>query len=372
MKRPCANKKVTISMTSETYFPEQRHMLSLTLIRRERMLPEDTEAQVEASVGSRVGLRDVIARGSAPAPYTLIDAMRFFRLKNPEDLKPLLEVTVGDIVSSTQTLAARGRRRLVSPIVGKVAAIDAGRIVLQAAAETVELDAGLSGQIVEVRKGRGVVIETFGAVLQGVWGNNRRTVGTIRIDPPNGIENVDHDAIDTHFRGAILVTRRSLTSSLLRAMVEQGFAGLIAPSMETGMIKEAVSARAAILLTDGFGSQRMNTPTYQFMDEMDGRQATLDAIMPGSLELRRPEVIINVPLHPQERPSAPLTNLSLQQGMQVRVVHGGGSVAFGQVIGLPKTPVLLDNGLRVQCAQVELVTGEKLMMPLANIEAPGR
>jgi hypothetical protein len=347
-------------------------MLPLTLIRRERVLPEDTEAQVESAVGSRVGLRDIIARGSAPAPYTLIDAMRFFKLKKPEDLKPLLEVSVGDIVSATQTLAAKGRRRLVSPLVGRVAAVDAGRIIIQAAAETVELDAGLNGQIVEVRKGRGVVIETFGAVLQGVWGNNRRTVGTLRIDPPNGIENVDPDAIDIQFRGAIIVTRRSLTSDLMQGMVELNLAGLIAPSMETDMIKEAVSVRGAILLTDGFGPQRMNTPTYQFFDEMDGRQATLDAVMPAPVELRRPEVIINVPLHPQERPSAPLTNVSLQQGMQVRVIHGGGAVTFGEVIGLPKTPVLLDNGLRVQCAQVEMVTGEKLMVPLANIEVPGR
>jgi hypothetical protein len=358
-------------MTSETYFPEQRHMLALTLVRRERLLPEDTEADVQVSVGSRVGLRDIIARGSAPAPYTLIDAMRFFNLKKPEDLTPLLEVGVGDIVSATQTLAAKGRRRLVSPIVGRVAAVDSGHIVLQAAAETVELDAGLNGQIVEVRKGRGVVIETFGAVLQGVWGNNRRAVGTLHIDPPKGIENVDPDAIDIQLRGAIIVIRRSLTPDLLQAMIALNLAGLIAPSMESDMIKEAGSLRSAILLIDGFGAQRMNTPTYQFFEEMDGRQATLDAVMPAPLELRRPEVVINVPLTPQERPPAPLTNLSLQQGMQVRVVRGG-AVTFGEAIGLPKTPVMLDNGLRVQCAQVELVTGEKLMVPLANIEVPGR
>lgn len=359
-------------MTLETYFPEQRHMLPLTLIRRERLLPEDTEAEVVVQVGSRVGLKDVVARGPAPAPYTLVDAMRFFKLKKPEDLSPLLEVGVGDIVSATQTLASRGRRRLVSPIVGRVAAIDNGRIVLQAAAETVELDAGVNGQVVEVKKGRGVVIEAIGAVFQGVWGNNRRTVGALRMDPTNGIENVDADAIDIQFRGAIIVTRRTITPALLRAVDQLNLAGLIAPSMETDMIKEAVSMRPAILLTGGFGSHRMNTVTYQFFDEMEGRQATLDAIMPAPLELRRPEVIINVPLQPQERPSAPLTNISLQQGMQVRVIYGDGSVAFGEVISLPKTPVLLDNGLRVHCVQVALVTGERPMVPLANIEVPGR
>ncbi len=359
-------------MTFETYFPEQRHMLSSTLVRRERLLPEDIEAEVEVSVGSRVALKDVIARGTAPAPYVLLDAMRFFRLKKFSDLEPLLQVTPGDIVSATQTLAAKGRRRLVSPIVGTVAAVDYGRIVVQEAADTIDLEAGLNGQVVEVRQGRGVVMETAGAVLQGVWGNNRRAIGTIRVEPPNGLENLDQDVINLQYRGAVIVTRRSLNTVMLDALIEQGLAGLIAPSMETVMINEAVNARAAILITDGFGSQRMNLPTYQFLEEMDGRQATLDALMPAPLEARRPELLINVPLTPHERPPAPLLNLSLQVGMTVRVIRGDGSVTFGEVISLPKAPVMLDNGLRVFCAQVALVTGEKLFSPLANIEVPGR
>lgn len=359
-------------MTFETYFPEQRHMLSSTLIRRERLLPEGVDADIEVTVGTRVALRDVVARGAVPAPYVMLDAMRFFKLRKPSDLDSLLQVMPGDFVSATQTLAAKGRRRLVSPIVGRVALIDSGRIIVQEAADTVDLEAGLNGQVVEVRKGRGVVIETAGAVLQGVWGNNRRAIGTIRVEPPNGLENIDEDVMDIQYHGALMVTRRPINELMLGALVEQGFAGLIAPSMETAIMNEAVNAHAAILLTDGFGSQRMNLPTFQFLDEMDGRQATLDAIMPASLEVRRPELLINIPLSPHERPSAPLVNLSLQVGMTARVVRGDGSVTFGEVISLPKTPVMLDNGLRVYCAQVVLVTGEKLFSPLANIEVPGR
>lgn len=359
-------------MTFETYFPEQRHMLAATLIRRERLLPEDVEADVEVAVGSRVALKDVVARGAAPAPYVLLNAIDFFKLKNPSDLEPLLQVAVGDFVSATQPLAIKGRRRLVSPIVGRVAAIDSGRIVVQQSAGTVDLEAGLNGQVVEVRKGRGVVMETFGAVLQGVWGNNRRAIGTIRTEPPNGLENIDEDVMNMQYHGALIVTRRSINETMLESFVKQGFAGLIAPSMETDMINDVVNMRAAVLLTDGFGSQRMNMPTYQFLDELDGKQATLDAIMPAPLEPRRPELLVNVPLAPHERPSAPLINLSLQVGMTVRVVRGDGSVSFGEVISLPKSPVMLDNGLRVRCAQVELATGEKLFSPLANIEVPGR
>jgi len=44
----------------------------------------------------------------------------------------------------------------------------------------------------------------------------------------------------------------------------------------------------------------------------------------------------------------------------------------GIILDLPKAPVLLDNGLRVPCAQVELVAGDKLFVPLANLEVLGR
>jgi hypothetical protein len=139
--------------------------------------------------------------------------------------------------------------------------------------------------------------------------------------------------------------------------------------MEPDLIDVALEVRAAVLLTEGFGSQRMSSLMAQFLEMMDGRQATVDAVLPTALETRRPEVMINVPLDPGERPPPPNLNASLRVGREVRLARSG--VTVGTVIGLPKEPVLLDNGLRVPCAQVELVTGEKIHIPLANIEVSG-
>jgi hypothetical protein len=44
----------------------------------------------------------------------------------------------------------------------------------------------------------------------------------------------------------------------------------------------------------------------------------------------------------------------------------------GKIVDLPKTPTLLDNGLRVPCAQVEFVAGETAFVPLANLEYYGK
>lgn len=356
-------------MISEVYYPEQRHLLGKTTIRRERMLPDNTTGDVLVNQGTRVALRDIVARGDAPAPYVLVEAARFFNLSNPEKLLDLLQVQVGEQVLPSSVLAAQRRKRLFAPTSGTVVEIAQGSIVLQEYTPQVELEAGANGSVVGVRRGRGIVIEAYGAVLQGVWGNNRRSIGTLRLEPSEGMENIYGDLVDTQYRGAVVITRRPLRRATFQVMEEQALSGVIAPSMEPDLIDLAMGSIAAIMLVEGFGAQRMSVGVAQFLDSMEGRQATLDAVLPASLETRRPEVIINVPLEPGERPPAPNLNTALRVGKEVRVVRSGSTV--GSIIGLPKEPVLLDNGLRVPCAQVEMVTGEKIFVPLANIEVSG-
>lgn len=358
-------------MSFETYYPEQRQMLNAAVIRRPRLLPDDTyEAQVEVGVGTRVGLKDIVARGYEPAPYTLINAGRYFDIKQAAELEPLLVVQAGDFVEHSQILAQKGRRKLISPVTGRVVLVDGTDILLQKESSSVELEAGLNGQVIETRPERGVVIETMGALLQGVWGNGKRAISTLRFAPDAGLEALKTDELDFDFRGAIIITKQPLTQKALEVMAEQSFSGVIAPTIETNLIRDALNADGAILLTEGIGSMRMSLPVIQFLEGMEGRQATLDAswVEGGSA---RPELIVNVPLA-NERPTPPLLNLSLQLGMTVRVARADGASVFGRVISVPRNPVMLENGLKLQCAQVETVTGERVFAPLSNIEIPGR
>lgn len=361
-------------MTSEAYYPEQRHLLLKTAVRRERLLPEYVSGEVLVTTGTRIALRDVVARGAAPAPYVLLDAAQYFDLRDPDKMFDLLDVRIGEQVGKGDVLAGRsGRRgkRLTSPVDGQVVEITQGWIVLQEYVPAIELEAGVNGTVISVRKGRGVIAEAYGAVLQGVWGNNRRTIGTIRFEPSDGIENVRVDVMENNYRGVVMVTRRPLKPSTFDAIDERGFSGVIAPSMEPDMIGLALQSTSTILLTEGFGEQRMSNAVVQFLEEMEGRQAMLDAVLPTMLETRRPEAIINVPMNPGERPSPPNQSAVLQVGREVRLTSGESAGMVGHVIGLPKEPILLENGLRVACAQVELVTGEKVHVPLANIEVSG-
>jgi len=357
------------------YYPEQRHLLEMTTIRRERFLPEDAVGRAEVREGANVNLRDIVARGRLPSWYTIVEAAEFFRLKNPDDLTDYLMVEMGETVEFKTPLAQHPKqrsKRLLSPINGVVAYIGEGRIIVQESPEEVDLEAGLDGQVVGVQPTRGVTIETFGGLVQGVWGNGGRVIGALRIEPEDGLETIYGDQLDMQYRGAIVVTRRPLRETGLAIMEDQGIGGVIAPSMEADLIDYARAVPGAVLLTEGFGPVRMSITVFNLLNSLVGRQALLDAAQPTRWEARRPELIINPSGRAAARPPRPNVNIPLQLGTTVRLTRPPNSGVTGRVIHLPKTPQLLDNGLRVPCAQVETVTGEKVTVPLANLEVFGR
>lgn len=354
------------------YYPDQRHLLEMTTIRRERFLQEDAVGRAEVREGASVNFKDIVARGRLPSRYTILEAAQFFRLKNPADLADYMLVETGKAVEVKTPLAKVRNKQLLSPIAGFVAYIGDGRIILQVAPEEVDLEAGLDGQVVSVERGRGVVIESFGGLVQGVWGNGRRTIATLRMEPEDGLENIFSDALDIQYRGAVVVTKRPLREVSLQVIVDQGLLGVVAPSMEADLIAQAQELRAAILLTEGFGPLKMSAAVSNLLTTMAGRQILLDAVQPTRWEARRPELVISPTGRSSSRPPRLNPDTTLQAGVTVRLTRPPFAGATGRILNLPKTPQLLDNGLRVLCAQVELVTGEKVTVPLANIEVFGR
>lgn len=358
-----------------TYLADQRHALELATLVRERALPEGALGSMEVKPGDRVDLPNVVAHGMIPARYVIIEAAQHFKLKDPDDLDTLLLVDEGEAVEEEQPLATEtGRRakRLLSPVTGVIAYIDNGRIIVQETPEIIDLKAQMNGQVVRVEAGHGIVIETAAGLVQGVWGNGRSVVGVIRPEPEEGLESIYGDQLDATFRGALVITRRTLKETGLLIMEDQGIAGVIAPSMDISLREQAMQHKSAILLTEGFGSMRMSGYVSQLLQGMIGRQATMDAILPKRWDNRRPEVIINRPVRSNERPPRLGRAIELRKGMSVRVTRAPYEGQTGQVVNLPNTPVMIDNGLRVMCAQVKLTTGDTTYVPLANLEVFGR
>lgn len=362
-------------MSYGTYFPDQRHALAMATIRRERLLPHDALGIVEAREGERLDLRDVVARGPLPTRYRILEAAAFFGLKRPSDLEKLLLVQEGDDVEAGQPLAGKSKgrgRRLLSPVTGSVAYIGEGRLIVAETPHMLELEAGISGTVIAIRDRRGVMLEATGAVVQGVWGNGRISVGSLRTEPEGGLDRLASTDTYMDYRGAILVTRRPLTEAGLEIFQSFSLSGLVAPSMSPRLIEPVRALPNAVLLTEGFGEMRMSVNSANFFESLNGRQATLDSILPDRMEARRPELVVNMPARASDRPTVPNPDATLRVGTTVRLTRGDFAGQIGQVVHLPKTPYSLENGLRLLCAQVQLATGGTAFVPLANLEVIGQ
>jgi len=356
-------------------YPEHRHMLAWTTIRRERMLPENAIGTINAVKGQQVNLRDVVARGTVPARFVFVEAMKALRLRQPEDLDVLIIPEIGELVEEGQVLAGRRPdrgRRVFSPVNGIFVQVGEGRIIIQETPEVVTLEAGLVGQVTETYPTRGVVIEAYGALIQGVWGNGGRVIGPLRSEPPDGLDSIFEETLEQRYSGTVVWTRRALKETSLLVLESQTIGGVIAPSMEADLIDRALAVNAAIILTEGFGDLRMNPTLVDLLEGFNERQVTLDAATPNRWEdVRRPEVFINLPARGDRRPAG-VTGQPLRVGQARRLTRAPHAGSIGEITNLPKTPQLMDNGLQVPCARVLLVTGETVLAPLANLEVLGR
>ncbi|RMG88054.1 MAG: hypothetical protein D6712_04415 [Chloroflexi bacterium] len=356
------------------YYPDQRYITRLTTIRRECLLPDDAIGKVVALDGTRVDIRDVVARGAVPRRHIIIEGQKFFGLKKPDALNALLLVKVGEAVDEGVPIAGKNPKRgkrIFAPVRGIVKAVTNGRIIMSEMPEIIDLEAGVKGRVVEVYPRRGVAIEAVGGLLQGVWGNGHRRISILREGPQEGLEFLGtEDVFGAGYRGSIVLSRRPLTAMGLQIAEEQNVHGVIVPSMDASLRPRALESEIAIFLTEGFGDMPMSTGVYSQLKDYNGRSILMDAYTPTGEAPRRPEIIINE--LSKERPPRPNFMLALRPGMGVRITREPHAGSLVRVVDLPKKPVLLDNGLRVPCARVELVSGDVIAVPLADLEYIGR
>lgn len=356
------------------YYPDQRFVSKATVIRREAMLPEEAVGSLRTTEGSRVDIRDVVANGVVPSRYVILDGMDFFSLRREDSFEKLLLVEVGDVVNAEQAVAGKNAnrgKRLLSPVRGIVSQIASGRVIVQAMPEVTDIQAGVRGRVVHVEPGRGVVIEATGGQVQGVWGNGKLLIASLRIAPEGGLEGIVSDSLEQRYAGAIVVTRKPLSPAGLNSATEQSISGIVAPSMDASMIDRALNSEVGILLTEGFGDIRMSSAVFSLLQNSESQVVTLDAYTPTRWETRTPEVIINLGRN-AENPDRPNVMLALRPGMTVRVTRDPHLGLTGRVMDLPEKRMNPGNGLRVPCAQVELISGETTYIPLANLEVLGR
>ena len=354
------------------YLPTTAHVTLLATLRRERLLPLAGSVIVQAK--QRVEPTDVVARTLLAKGHRLVDVARALGLPD-EEADSLLVKHDGDPVKAGEPIAVRKtglglrRRTARSPVDGRMVVAAGGKALLAAISEPFELRAAVPGMVVTILQSQGVVIETTGALLEGVWGNGKDDTALLRVVAEGPRGPLTANLVTVELRGAIVVAGTLADPVALKQLGDVGVRGLVVGSLAPTLLPAAQKAGFPLLVVEGFGGHGFSAPAHNLLAGNAGRLVWLNALPADPFAGRRPELIVPLP-GPSIPPPQPMDGQTLEVGRRVRVLRGPETGKVGTVTELSARPLVMPSGLRTPVANVALdgVAGPTARVAFANLE----
>lgn len=342
------------------------HILPLTLIQRERTLP--IPGKILVRKGQKVAARDVIAEADVAPEHILLNIAHGLGVSNQE-ADSLIHCKENDILKKGDLIAGPvglTRKVVRASADGKVMFVGEGQVLLQLEKEPYQLRAGLVGLVEGLIPDFGAVVETTGAIIQGVWGNGKADFGLMQFKLDMLDDELKTSQIDVSLRGTIVVGGYCKDPAVFQNAASAPVKGLILTSMPANLINIAQKMNFPIILLEGFGRLALNKISYNLLKKYHNREVSLNANKFNRDLGRRPEVII--PLTHEKEPVAPAIVGEFSVGQQVRLVRKPYHGRIGTIQYIYNGLVKFQNGVRAPGAQVSFVDGEDLKVPLVNLE----
>ncbi|MEK6256597.1 MAG: hypothetical protein N2C13_04675 [Chloroflexota bacterium] len=345
------------------------HILALASFRRNRSLPIIGTLLVRS--GQKVTATDVIAEAKLEPAHIVLDVARGLGISSKNTSK-YMKRRVGDDVTKDSIVASREglvTRSIRSPHDGRLVANSHGQVLIEIKNKPYQLMAGIPGEMLSVEAELGGIVETKGAWIQGVWGNGKINQGKLKVLATEINHVLSPDEIKPNMRGLILLAGHCNQRSILETAEEASINGLILGSMAPQLVIPASKVGYPIIVIEGFGKLAMNSAAYNLISSHDTRETVINAEIFDRYADKRPEIII--PLDASGEAINPLSMDSFRSGQRVRIIRSPHHGEIGSLITIIAGMTPLPSGLRAQCAQIELESGEKAVIPLANIEVLG-
>lgn len=345
------------------------HIIGITSIVRERLLP--ILGTVLVRLNQKVNPNDVIAEANWAREHVLLDVARTLGVSaNVADR--LIKCKENDrLAAKTEIAAGKGLfpRSVVVPRDGRVVIVGGGQVLMEVGETKMELRAGISGTVIEVIPNRGAVLQTAGALVQGVWGNGRIDSGLLvnLVEKPDDV--LDARRIDVSMRGFVILAGMLKDAEALKAAADLPVRGLILSSLYPSLIPQAREMRYPIIVTDGFGSLPMNSAAYKLLSTNAKHEVTVNAEAYDRYSGARPELIISLPA--TNNPPALREVETFVRGLQVRMRRPPALGMIGSIVSIKPGLTTLLSGLRAPAAEVKLENGETVVAPLVNLEVVG-
>ncbi len=372
-----------VSQSSYAYTPGLK-IKRVTVVRKERKLP--IPGDVLVNEGDQVSFDTIVARTFVPGDPYLIKVARELGLP-PEDIKFYLlkkkgdRVKEGEVIARYRTLFGLINKEVVSPTNGVVedVSMTTGRIIIRGDPKPVELTAYVAGKVAKVLPGEGVIVETRGAFVQGIFGVGGETNGEIRVLVHSPSDVLDVNMLDDDCRGKIVIGGSLITKEALERAISLGVGGIVVGGIKDTDLMDVVGYEIGVaitgheeigltlIITEGFGKMAMSRKAFDIFKEFEGYRAAMNGATQIRAGVIRPEVVI-----PHEKKISESELLELDKGIKpgtiVRIIREPFFGEIGKVVSLPVELQLIETESKVRVAEIELEDGRRVVVPRANLE----
>jgi len=355
------------------------------VVRRTRRLP--IKGDVLVKVGEAVEPDQVVARAVLPGALQTLKLSEKLGVE-AKDAPELFRLKVGDPIAKDQVVAeTKGlfgklfRSTVTSDHSGTVESISevTGNVLIREAGVPVDIKAYCQGTIAELLPSEGAIVETRGAMVQGIFGIGGERTGFVRIAVSGPDQVLDAAQILATDAGKILIGGSGVTLAAMKRATEVGVVGLVAGGVKDSDIvnflgydigvaitgTEAISI--TVIVTEGFGYLAMAGRTFELFRHLDGKKASINGATQIRAGVIRPEVIVPIP-EGSAATAAGAGVFELVPGTAIRVIREPYFGALGQVTELPAQLVVVDSGTEVRVLRAKLADGREVTVPRANVE----
>lgn len=349
-------------------------------LRKTRRLP--LKGEVLVAVGQSVEPDTPVARTELPGEVTLVraaDRLGITGSELPELLRKRIGETVaeGELIAETPGLLGRFfKSQLLAPVAGTIETVTerTGNLSIRRPPRPVELTAYVEGTVVEVLPAEGAVIETRGALIQGIFGVGGERVGTLRaVAEPN--------ELPADLTGCVVAVPGRAEVELYRRVAEAGAAGLVAGAVLDGDLAAIVGhdigvaitgeedIPATLIVTEGFGPVVMAERTWSLLRALDGRRASISGATQVRAGVIRPEILVpDLSIPPDEVHEPTAESQILADGSRIRLIREPHFGALATVTELPSEPRQIATGAKVRVLTARFDDGSEVTVPRANVE----
>ncbi len=368
---------------SHAYYPGLRAS-DWTSLRRERLLPVAGDVLVRA--GQAVQPGDVVAQTSLRGQLVPVNVSGSLGVPPAEVPAAMLkgvgdDVAEGEVIARTKGVFGLLRAECRAPAAGRVASLSTatGQLMLEGPAVPVQVRAWVAGTVSEVLPGRGAVIATGGAWLQGILGLGGESWGPLVLAVPTPVETLTEREITPALKDRVVVGGALVTLGALRRAAEVGVAAIVTGGVHALDLREFMGSEIGVavtgaeqlgltlVITEGFGQIAMARRTFRLLGEKEGFVASVCGATQIRAGVLRPEII--VPCAGGERAAADAgAHDGLAVGTSVRVIRAPHFGAIGRVVELPPEPRAVASGAVVRVLVAELESGLRVTVPRSNVE----